>query len=320
MLHKYNRQSRILNHLRAGLIGGSCLGLVSCAMHQDQKDYVEDVRGSHKSPLASLNANKKLHPAVAQAIGLMKDNQFQEASSFLNQALQNEPQSISLHLLNALVYEKLAEVGDSSRIDLAAVGYQNALNLDPNNLFAMAQLGKIKFKNKQYDQAQELFANALLVKPNDASLLQELAASSYYAYDAKTALAAIDQAIKIDPKNPLAHRSAAMIHAALGDMDIARQHQSEYQKLAKNDPDNDKIASRLEDWEFLYKSGRIKLAASGGPGSGGSSSGGPGSGSNPRPSINQNQDDQSDQTTSHMDPDYGVNALASAPVNQGDGG
>lgn len=136
----------ILSVFRATLVGCSALSLVSCAMQNTQKNYVDEVSASYKSPLASLNPNKKLHPAVAQAIGLMRDKKYAEASQFINQALQNDPQSVSLHLLNALVYEKLAELGDSSRMDLAGVGYQNALNVDPNNVFAMTQLAKIKFK------------------------------------------------------------------------------------------------------------------------------------------------------------------------------
>ena len=95
----------IISFLRAILIGGSSISLVSCAMMQSPpKNYVEEVRASHKSPLAKLNPNKKLHPAVAQAIGLMRDEQYVAASQFLNQALQTDPQSVSLHLLNALVY------------------------------------------------------------------------------------------------------------------------------------------------------------------------------------------------------------------------
>lgn len=185
-----------------------------------------------------------------------------------------------------------------------------------------------------------------MIKKNDVTLLQELAASSYYAYDAKTALAAIDQAIKLEPNNPLALRSAAMIHAALGDIEVARKYENQYQKLAANDPDTARLASRLNDWEFLYNSGRIKLAAATPPvpppasgsssssgassGSSGSSSGSDassGSGSSSSSSSGSDLpdqalsgsasgsgsdpiDDSSDNSDSHSDPDNAISALS----------
>jgi cytochrome c-type biogenesis protein CcmH/NrfG len=85
---------------------------------------------------------------------------------------------------------------------LACIGYQNAINLDPANVFALTQLAKIHYREKRYDEAQEGFANALLVTPNDADLLHEFAAASYYAYDIKTAVSAIDKAEKLKSDDP----------------------------------------------------------------------------------------------------------------------
>ncbi|MBS0272270.1 MAG: hypothetical protein JSR85_06450 [Proteobacteria bacterium] len=214
-----------------------------------------------KPPLASLNSKKELSPAVTQVISLVEEGKYKEASSIVNQSLQSQPKNVALHLLNGLIYEKLAEHGDASGSELAVVGYQNAINLDPSNIFAITQLGKLEYREQKFDQAMEHFANALLIKPNDPDLWQELAASAYYSYDLKTALVAVEKAIKLKPGDPLAHRSAAMIYAALGDFTNAQKNLEIFQSKAGNDPSVNHVASRLADWQSLYKSGRINLAA-----------------------------------------------------------
>ena len=43
-------------------------------------------------------------------------------------------------------------------------------------------------------------------------------------YDIKTAISAICKAEKLKPEDPLIHRSAAMIYAAVGDFKTAKKH------------------------------------------------------------------------------------------------
>lgn len=213
------------------------------------------------APNSPLKANKGMHPQIAQAFTLLKEEKYSEASSYINQVLQTQPKSVILHILNALTYEKLAETGEATGIELAVIGYQNALNLDPFNSFAMTQLGKIKYRDQQYDLAQEHFANALLIKPNDPDLIHEFAAASYYAYDIKTAVASIKRAEKLKPDDPLIQRSAAMMHAAIGDFKAAEKHFNLFQAKVGQDPQVAHVASRFSDWQSLYKSGRLTLAA-----------------------------------------------------------
>jgi Flp pilus assembly protein TadD len=232
------------------------------------------------TPFSSLKPKRDLSPPLVHAIQLLKEEKYSEASQFINQALQSQPKNPFFHILNGLTYEKLAERGDATGLELAAIGYQNAINIDSSNVFAITQLAKLKYREKHYDEAQEHFANALLIKPNDPDLLHELAAASYYAYDIKTALSAIDRAGKLKPDDPLIHRSATLIHAALGDFNTAQKHFNIFQEKMGNDPAVTQVASRLNDWQHLYKSGRIKLASAtsnpsepnpGGPSSSGSS-------------------------------------------------
>ena len=218
---------------------------------------------AHKvtTPVSSLKVNKTMQPNVAQAFTLLKEGKYSDASSFINQALQSEPKSVILHILNALTYEKLAENGDLTGMELAVIGYQNALNLDPFNSFGIIQLGKIRYRDQQYDEAQEHFANALLIKPNDPDLIHEFAAASYYAYDIKSALASIKKAEKLKPEDPLIQRSASMMYAAAGDFKNAEKHFKLFQAKVGQDSEVAHVANRFNDWQSLYKSGRLTLAA-----------------------------------------------------------
>lgn len=241
--------------------------LVGC----ETADPYENLKMS--TQVSSLKANKTMQPHVAQAFLLLKEGKYSEASKFINQTLQAQPKSVILHILNGLTYEKLAEQGDGTGRELAIVGYQNAINLDPSNIFAITQMGKLRYRDQQYDQAQEHFANALLLKPNDPDLLHEFAASSYYAYDIKTALAAIRKAEKLKPEDPLIQRSAAMMYAAVGDFKNAKTHFDLFQAKVGNDPEVAHVANRFNDWQSLYKSGTLTLAAQTTSGGGGTVSG-----------------------------------------------
>ncbi len=235
-----------------------CLALGACTTYNENTEFQKALTES--APLQSVAGNRKLDPIVVATLELMKDGDYKQASVLVNARLQEDPSNVALHILNGLAYEKLAESGDSGRLDLAVVGYESALNVDPNNLFALRRLGQLQYKKRDYVKSQELFANALLVKPDDSSLLQELAAASYYAYDLKTAEVSIKKAAKDNPDDLLAQRSATMIYSALGQFDEANKYFNQYKSLAKSDPDVHLISSRMNDWKGLYKSGRVHLA------------------------------------------------------------
>ena len=203
---------------------------------------------------------------VAHAVSLMKEGKHTEASSYINQTLQAQPKSIILHLLNALTYEKLAANGDPMARDLAVIGYNNALSIEPSLRFAMIQLGKLKYREQKFEEAQEHFASALLLDPDDTNLLQEFAAASYYACDIKRALGAIQKAVQLKPDDALAQRNAAMIYAAIGDFGNSETHFKTFQGKVEHNPDVDKVAKRSNEWQRLHKSGRFILSA--GPGGG----------------------------------------------------
>ena len=251
-------------NLLLALLSTSCLLLVGCETTKPPEKLAIE------KPVYYKKARRAVNSQVAQAILLLEQAKYSEASSYINQTLQTHPQNTKLHILNALTYEKLAESGDPIMMDLAITGYQNALSIEPSLTFAMIQLGKIKYNMQKYEEAQEHFANALLLRPKDTNLLQEFAAASYYAYDIKSAFGAIQKALKLKPEDPLIHRSAAMMYAAMGDFKNSETHCKLFQASVGQNPDVDNVTNRFYEWQDLYKSGRIKLAAGPGGGPGGS--------------------------------------------------
>lgn len=256
-IFKRGRGMRTSN-LSLALLSTSCLLLAGCETTAPPEKLEINL------PECYLEGKKDTLPQVTRAFSLLKAGKYSEASSFINQTLQTQPKNVIFHILNGLTYEKLAENGDPTGQDLAIMGYEKALQIDPFNHFAMTQLGKLKYRNQKFEEAQEHFANALLVKPNDLRLMHDFAAASYYAYDIKKALPAIRKAVELKPDDPFLQRNASMMYAAVGDFENAEKHFKIFQKITGQNIDVTYVANRFKEWQQLYRNGKFKLAA--GPG------------------------------------------------------
>jgi pilus assembly protein CpaC len=84
----------------------------------------------------------------------------------INAALQLDQRDSWLHFLNGFIYHLQARQGDSQKNELALEGYRTALRVDPGNWIAQEFLGLAYPDLKQFKQAKEQFAQALLLAPH----------------------------------------------------------------------------------------------------------------------------------------------------------
>ena len=145
--------------------------------------------------------------------------------------LAGDPRDARMHLLNGLGYHLAAERGDGSAYALAKVGYQTSLRFDPNNFWAHEFLGVADFETRDWRAAQQSFASAVLLRPDDWRAQEGLAASSYYSGDLQMAALAGTRAAKLAPSQPLALRIAALACAARGDTGGAARYTRAYEAL-----------------------------------------------------------------------------------------
>lgn len=194
-------------------------------------------------------------------VDMLLEGNYQGASKRFNTALLENPSSSWVHYLNGLSYHLMAQSGDKVQTDLAIAGYQQALKFDPLNTLASLQLGRLRADQKRYIDAQEEFANVLLIKPDNFDALYELAAVSYKAGDMKTARMAIDRADRVHGTKPEVIKAKAMILAASGKGEEAMSALAAYQKESQTPLKAKKLESRLSDWRKLYDRGIILAQA-----------------------------------------------------------
>ena len=121
------------------------------------------------------------------------------------------------------------------------------------------------YQAKEFDKAQQQFAEVLLIQEPDVKILYALAAASYYNHDLKTAYAVITKAVNLAPNNKFVLKAAAMIAAALNQPLEMQNYRKEYLKKTKK---NDKhLDQRLRQWMGVYNNPNIVLtSADGGDG------------------------------------------------------
>lgn len=246
----------------SALIGGLVL-LVGCVSDQatDTRPLLSDA--VLEGLAAPKSGNKLAWPFIRSAVEHLSKRELVEASAGFNRALKFDPQDPNLHFLNALTYHLRAESGDTSQFEYADVGYRVALQYDPGNYWAAYQLGRIAFRNQRYAQAQEAFAYALLLEPDNLTYRLALAVASYYARDMETSLSAVTEATAQAPDDPRVYRIAAMVNAAVGRQDRAKAYLFRYETQAS--PSKFQVAhltARLGDWARVYRRDGITLAQS----------------------------------------------------------
>lgn len=216
-----------------------------------------------KSLSAPKSGNRLAWPYIRAGVEHLGKRELIEASAGFNRALKFDPQDPNLHFLNALTYHLRAESGDTSQFEYADVGYRVTLQYDPGNYWAAYQLGRIAFRNQEYTKAQDAFAYALLLEPDNLSFRLALAVASYYAHDMSTALSAVTEATTQAPDDPRVYRVAAMVNAAVGRQDRAKAYLYRYESQAS--PSKFQVAhlaARLGDWARVHRRGGIVLAQS----------------------------------------------------------
>lgn len=252
---------------KSRILAMSCLALMSC---QDEPTVnVHDITATQRQlnldqMLAQNNVGSK-NENLVQGIEALREKDFDTASRLFNTALLDDPKNSAIHTLNAFTYHLKSYDNDPGALTLSESGYSQAKKFDPNNIFAILELGRIKAEQGNLVGAQDEFAEVLIIDQNNPEALYELANASYLLADIKTALMAVDRLIKINPKPARNLRAAALIYAASGKPKMAQQFLDEYLKVEKNTKQRNYTVKRVHEWHQLFKDGKMTVARADGP-------------------------------------------------------
>lgn len=257
-----------INQMTSSLAIAAVLALSLTGCHEEPKASYPDKQLAAGSPetlplekIFADHSNTELDHLLKDGIEALVDGNYPAASKKFNTALMENPSSSWIHYLNGLTYHLMAHQGDKVQADLAVAGYQQALKFDPMNTMASLQLGRVRVDQKRYLEAQEEFANVLLIQPHNFEALYELAAASYKMGDIKTAQMAINRADQYHGERPEVIKAKAMIDAASGKGEAALKALASYRKNAKNALQAKRLEGRVADWQKLYDKGLVLAQA-----------------------------------------------------------
>lgn len=233
--------------------------LAACSNTNTAPDANNNIKNlaSIRTGAESSEKDRKL----AEGIGHLQKNDFERAQIAFHTALNGSPNDSLLHFMAGLTSHLESKSGKQDSALMAETAYKAALANDPANKLASIQLARLYTETKQYKAAQDRYAEALLLAPNDAELLSGLASVSYMAQDLDTAYKTSLKAVKMRPNHADTLQTAALIHAALGKDAEAQKHFAQF-KLVADQRTANYIESRLGDWKRIHTGDRFTQLAS----------------------------------------------------------
>lgn len=241
----------------------------------DVAGYIPIEQGRDLQRLARLVPPEKLRTAsrqvIHEGIKALDGRDYKKASDLFNLGLKTDLNNSYLHFLNALAYHYRAMDGESTLYTLAEQGYEMAVQFDGNNWVARQYLGHLYMDRRDYDKAKQQFMDATLYNPEDPELLFDLAVAAYNSKDIKIAAAALEglktlnlsesDTVKMSPK---VLRAKALVAAALGQSDSAREYLHALEKTDVPPAEMEFVRRRTGAWAAIHKSPMVKTQFSGG--------------------------------------------------------
>jgi tetratricopeptide (TPR) repeat protein len=184
----------------------------------------------HRAPV------KALPPAaaalVAQANRYYADKQYDKAEKVYLQVLQQDNKNVAT-LANLAAIQL-----DLGHFDTAEINIKQALALAPDDSYSLLVLGRLRFRQKKYDEAIDALSRAAKLDPKNAEVQNFLGLALSEKGLRGPAEAALRKAVELDPDYADAHNNLAVVYITQQPplVELARWH---YQKaladgLARN--------------------------------------------------------------------------------------
>lgn len=150
-------------------------------------------------------------------------------------AASHNLQAVQLHkqALQFMEQKKYKQANDAKAQAIAL--YRKAIEADPRMWEPYLNLGDILQVNtssaESYLQAADMYEKALSIRPNDAGMYNRLGNAWWSGGKTAEAIAAMQQAARLDPQNATYVYNVGFMHANSGDFDKARQVHAALQRL-----------------------------------------------------------------------------------------
>ena len=233
--------------------------LAACSNPSKTPDVSKDIKNLASIPTGAESTEKDRK--LREGIGHLQKNDYERATIAFHTALNGSPNDSHLHFMAGLTSHLESKSGKQDSASMAETAYKAAISNDPANKLASIQLARLYTETKRYAEAQDRYAEALLLAPGDAELLSGLAAVSYMAQDIDTAYKTSLKAVKLRPTHQETLKTAALVHAAMGKDEEAQKYFGQYKLVADQRAAN-YVESRLGDWKRIHTGDRFTQLAS----------------------------------------------------------
>lgn len=158
------------------------------------KDAINTLRG-----LEPQTEQEYIDRATTRHYLLMQEHQYEEAFAAINETLVYLPENVDLRYARALVAAELKEIATVEE-DLRFV-----IEKQPDNADALNALGyTLADQTERYEEAKELIAKALELRPEEAHILDSMGWILYRLDDLDGAIKYLQQAYDISPQAEIA--------------------------------------------------------------------------------------------------------------------
>lgn len=162
--------------------------------------------GRHDEAVAVLEELLRIEPgdrfAYKELMRLKTEKSApEEAASALKGLMRSGSRSKNPHL-KTLAADRFRKAG---RLEEAAAGYEEALELEPGNAFVLAQLGFTYKKLGREEEAFDALSKAFLAKPENPYVRKSLEALAKNRGELARYLSLLDEALKLHPSVKLLH-------------------------------------------------------------------------------------------------------------------
>lgn len=130
----------------------------------------------------------------------------------------------------------IAEHLEAGRYDQAIPLLRTRLQLEPDHIESLYNLGMVYSDLQQLEEAQELLERAVELEPGFANAQVALGVAALRAGDTDKAQGPLEKAVVLEPRNPYALRTLAQVHLLNSDPQAALPHLRSASIVAPNDP------------------------------------------------------------------------------------
>lgn len=172
----------------------------------------------------------QVHELNAEA--LSAQGKWSQAVSEYRKVLKMKPNLPGIHyLIGRLI---LTEPKTATTFTDAKKEFEEELKISPHNSGAEFILGELALRTQDYTTAISRFSKAAADDPNFAAAKLELGRSLISIHQPAKAVAPLQSAVRLQPKNPSAHYLLAMAYRGAGRMQDAEKELAAYQKATAN--------------------------------------------------------------------------------------